>query len=225
MKDFFEKLNAVGKPKRPDIIEKDFHLYRLLSQISKNEHLVNNLVFKGGTCLIKGYTGYYRFSEDIYFTWKDQQSWQLNKPTITRRKCSTEITRLIKIFKILSDSLGLDFKGDKSDPTEIHISSGGRMVIFFIGYQSLIENLPGKIKVEINFVENIQLPLLEKELVSYMGTIDSEKIKFLYEKLWKEYSVPLSLTCYDPKEIYLEKCRALMTRKVYKLRDSIDVYF
>lgn len=57
MKDFFERLNTLGKTKRNDIIEKDFHLHRLLSMITKDEYLNKNLVFKGGTCLIKAYTG------------------------------------------------------------------------------------------------------------------------------------------------------------------------
>ncbi len=65
MKDFFESLNVSGKPKRNDIIEKDYYLHRLLHHISKDEYLYSNLVFKGGTCLMKAYTGYYRFSEDI----------------------------------------------------------------------------------------------------------------------------------------------------------------
>ncbi|MEW5936532.1 MAG: hypothetical protein AB1665_01765 [Candidatus Thermoplasmatota archaeon] len=53
MKEFFERLNALGKPKRTDIIEKDFHLHRLLGAMSADAHLHKNLAFKGGTCLIK----------------------------------------------------------------------------------------------------------------------------------------------------------------------------
>ena len=62
MKDLFEKLNTLGGAKRNDIIEKDYHLHRLLAQISQDDYLKENLVFKGGTCLIKAYLDYYRFS-------------------------------------------------------------------------------------------------------------------------------------------------------------------
>jgi predicted nucleotidyltransferase component of viral defense system len=31
-----------------------------------------NFLFKGGTCLMKNYLGYFRFSEDVDFAWKDQ---------------------------------------------------------------------------------------------------------------------------------------------------------
>ena len=50
MKDFFEGLNALRKPKRRDMIEKDFYLHKLLYQISRDDYLKDNLVFKGGTC-------------------------------------------------------------------------------------------------------------------------------------------------------------------------------
>ena len=36
MKEFFERLNAIGMPKRTDIIEKDYHLHRLLRAISED---------------------------------------------------------------------------------------------------------------------------------------------------------------------------------------------
>ncbi|MFH0815299.1 MAG: hypothetical protein V1934_00570 [Methanobacteriota archaeon] len=64
MKEFFERLNALGKPKRPDIIEKDFHLHRLLHAVSNDPYLRDNLVFKGGTCLIKAHMSYYRTGEE-----------------------------------------------------------------------------------------------------------------------------------------------------------------
>jgi predicted nucleotidyltransferase component of viral defense system len=69
--DFFYRLNHELRPRRPDIIEKDYHLHRLLHAISHNRYITDNLVFKGGTCLVKAHTDYYRFSEDIDFTWKN----------------------------------------------------------------------------------------------------------------------------------------------------------
>ncbi len=113
MKDFFEKLNAFGKPKRIDIIEKDYHLHRILHLISQNDYLKNNLVFKGGTCLIKAYYGYYRFSEDIDFTWQNMDIWKGKSKSETVKRCSKEITKLIHNFKDISDRLGLIFGGKK----------------------------------------------------------------------------------------------------------------
>ena len=35
----------------------------------------------------------------------------------------------------------------------------------------------------------------------------------------------VSFRCYDPREIFIEKCRAALTRKNYKFRDVLDIYF
>ena len=99
------------------------------------------------------------------------------------------------------------------------------MVLFFPGYKSEILDIRSRIKVEINFVENIVYPLRDMQLKSYIEDTDSEELRFLYEDLWREYDRTIELTCYDPKEIFVEKCRASMTREAYKLRDIIDLYF
>jgi predicted nucleotidyltransferase component of viral defense system len=58
VKDFLYRLNHELRPRRPDIIEKDHHLHRLLHAISKDHYLARNMVFKGGTCLVKVHTDY-----------------------------------------------------------------------------------------------------------------------------------------------------------------------
>ncbi len=225
MKDFFEKLNTLAKPRRPDIIEKDYYLHRILNQMAQDDYLLKNLVFKGGTCLVKAYTGYYRFSEDIDFTWQDTSIWKDRPKNQVVRRCSSEITKLISKFNGISKTLGMKFTDNKADTAHIHISSGGRMVIFFIDYRSEILNLPSKIKIEINFVDKTLYPFQSKKLNSYVNDLDSEEIKFLYTKMWEEYTKSIKILCYDPREIFLEKCRASITRKAYKLRDVIDIYY
>lgn len=225
MKEFFDKLNALGKLQRRDIIEKDFHLHRILCQISHDEYLKDNLVFKGGTCLIKTYLDYYRFSEDLDFTWGRDALWKDKGKSEVARLCSAEITKVIEHFKNISDKLGLEFSGVKGNAEEVHVSSGGRMVLLFIGYHSDILNIPSRIKIEVNFVDKTLYPFQERELQSYVKGIDSEELEFLYEDLWNEYSKKVSFRCYDPREIFIEKCRASMTRKAYKLRDVIDIHF
>jgi len=221
---FFEALNTLVKPGKREIIEKDYHLHRILYEISEENHLANNLVFKGGTCLMKAYTGYYRFSEDIDFTWKDSGIWVNKSPSQVRRLCSQKITTLIEQFKIISDKLDLTFEGDKADNNQVHISSGGRMVQFFIRYDSEILDRQEWIKVEINFVDKIIYPFQKKTLKSYVEGVKSEELRFLYKEPWMEYNRRIQLDCYDPREIFIEKCRAAVTRKAYKLRDIIDIY-
>ncbi|MDG6220351.1 MAG: nucleotidyl transferase AbiEii/AbiGii toxin family protein [Candidatus Thermoplasmatota archaeon] len=224
MKEFFEALNKVGKPGKRGIIEKDFHLHRLLHQISMDEYLSRKLAFKGGTCLIKAHLNYYRFSEDIDFTWKDSSLWERRNQSETRRKCSEEIDILLEIFKEIADALGMGFGGDKKDKNQVHISSGGRMVVFYIEYYSDIFGRPERLKIETNFVEQILLPLQKKKLGSYAKILETEELMFYYKDQLKEYNTNIELACYDPQEIFIEKCRAALTRKVYKLRDIIDIY-
>lgn len=56
-----------------ELIEKDLILHRILIELISNSHFAENYAFKGGTCLMKCYLGYYRFSEDLDFTWIDQR--------------------------------------------------------------------------------------------------------------------------------------------------------
>jgi hypothetical protein len=52
----------------PATIDKDWVLGHVLYAIYQHPSLVENLIFKGGTCLRKLYFGNYRFSEDLDFT-------------------------------------------------------------------------------------------------------------------------------------------------------------
>ena len=72
MKEFIQEVSNLKNIKRIDLIEKDILLQKILLDLSKDDFFSKNLAFKGGTCLIKCYLGYYRFSEDIDFTWIDQ---------------------------------------------------------------------------------------------------------------------------------------------------------
>ena len=222
MKEFFEHLNRLAKPKRPDIIEKDYHLHRLLKQISEDDYFNENLVFKGGTCLIKAYTGYYRFSEDLDFTWKDQSRWEGKTPSHVKRECSQEIDKALERLVSIAGELGLDFEGDKSEIEQVIITGGGRMPRFYLKYHSEILDHPVKMKVEINYVDKNLYPYQTRELGTYLTELPSEETRFLYENQWKEYTQPIAIECYDPREIYTEKARAALTRIKYNCNFIIN---
>ncbi len=224
MRGFFEAIDKLGRSTRSHILEKDYHLHRVLDKISNDSYLRERLVFKGGTGLIKAYLGYYRFSEDLDFTWRDRGIWEGKSPSQARNDCSTEIDRLLEIFRRIADDLGLSFTGDKGNRDEVSIGGGGRMPRFFLGYDSEILHMPSKIKIEINFVERTLYPFHENRLASYIKDLDSDEIRFLFGELYDEYTRPVSIECYDPREIFVEKCRASMTRIACKLRDIIDIY-
>ena len=188
LKDFFYRLNHELRPRRPDIIEKDYHLHRLLNAISHDKHLSRNMVFKGGTCLVKAYTDYYRFSEDLDFTWRDISIWEGKTPSQIRKQCSREIDTLIEHLREIACNLGLMFKGDKSDRGQLLIGGGGRMPRFYLSYPSVITNAIAKTKVDINFVDKTLYPYQTKDLKSYLENYQNKELSLLFRE---EYNVLL----------------------------------
>ncbi|MCK5310159.1 MAG: nucleotidyl transferase AbiEii/AbiGii toxin family protein [Thermoplasmata archaeon] len=225
MKEFFVALTADDSVKRDDIVEKDYHLHRILYRISQESYFKDNLVFKGGTCLIKAYLTYFRFSEDLDFTWRNKDIWNGETKSQCARRCSAEITTLCDALKVICEELGFDFSGNKADTHYVQIHSGGRMVTFKIYYDSEMLGHLNFIKLEVNFVEDIIYPITEYKLKSYIEGIESEQIKFLHEEQWEEYTKEVVYPCYDAREIFVEKVRASLTRIAFKVRDAVDIYY
>jgi hypothetical protein len=223
MGDFLHRLNRELHPRRPDIIEKDLHLHRLLHSISEDEYLSGRLAFKGGTCIVKAYTGYFRFSEDIDFTWMDTAIWEGRNPRQARRLCSAEVDNVLKCLEVIAKVVGLTFAGDKSDRNEVMIGSGGRMARFYMRYESRVMRIPAMVKVEVNFVDRTLYPFQARELGSLLAGHESPELEFLFPEHYITYSAPVTIDCYSPEEIFTDKCRALMTRRAYKLRDILDI--
>jgi len=59
---------------KPNLIEKDLIIHRILKELLSSSRFADNYLFKGGSCLVKCYFGYYRFSVDLDFTWKNQKT-------------------------------------------------------------------------------------------------------------------------------------------------------
>jgi len=74
-----------------DLVEKDIILHQILTDLAQNEFFSNNFIFKGGTCLTKCHMGYYRFSEDIDFTWKNQEKFETKSQKQIRKMLSNII--------------------------------------------------------------------------------------------------------------------------------------
>ena len=224
MKELFEKLCEINDIKRKDVVEKDYYLHLLLNEIAKNQYLRSNLVFKGGTCLIKRYIGYVRFSEDLDFSWKNQKNWEDVTASQIRNQCSNLIDRILPLFSKISKNLGLNFEGGKENQEEVRISNGGRMVSLYVHYNSDILGLESTIKIQLNFLEKYFYDFNKVTLQPY-APYNDEELRFIFKEQIEKYSIPIKLIAYNPKEIYIEKCRAVLTRKTFKLRDLIDLYF
>ncbi len=221
--DFINQVSGALKIERRDLIEKDFIIHQLLSDLSKNDFFHNNFLFKGGTCLIKCYLGYFRFSEDIDFTWRDQEKFKGLSQKGVRQYLSPVISKLGADFERIAKKRELDFKCLKSNRDYVELGGGNKTLTFKIWYDSEILNRRSFVKVQINFVEDMRFPPRRNVLKSLLDR-PIEELKILFPDKYKEYSGHIPFDTYDIKEIMCEKIRSILTRKGVKARDFVDVY-
>ena len=163
-------------------VEQDLVISRALIDLYSNPHIIDNLVFRGGTALNKLFIKPpARYSEDIDFV----------------QRSSAPIGETIDTIRdILQPWLG----EPKRKITQ-------RSVKLFYQYEA-INNLPAKLKIEINTIEHFQVlpPRLEQ------FDIASE---------WFSGSVPI--VTYEINELMATKLRALYQRR--KGRDLFDLWY
>ena len=226
MKEFLDAPYGMKKVERRDLLEKDYHLHQILAELAQDPWVSERIVFKGGTCLIKAYLGYFRFSEDLDFTWSNQEEWEDKTPSAIRKACSKHITDFGEHLEEICGRLDLNFKSGKNDKTAIEIGGGGRMVRYYPSFTSQMDNLSVKLKVEVNFLEKMLYPVKRLPLKTYLTELpgkDAEVLSFRYPADYERYTQKVRFNCYNPGEIYAEKCRATLTRQAFKLRDYIDI--
>ncbi len=221
--DFVNEVAKILDIKRKDLIEKDLILHQILFDLSGDRFFAANVLFKGGTCLIKAYFGYLRFSEDIDFTWKDQSVFDGLSQKAIRAYLSRVIEEIGEIFEKIAKKRGMDFKCDKSNAEYIEFGGGNKTCTFKIWYMSEILNRRSFLKVQINFVERMCFPPTDGEL-SGLLTGEHEELEALFPE-YAEYIRKINFSIYDIREILSEKVRAFLTREGTKARDFLDVYF
>jgi predicted nucleotidyltransferase component of viral defense system len=224
MREFIAELSNRYNVKRKDLLEKDIIIQKILLDLSKNDLFSKNFVFKGGTCLIKCYLGYYRFSEDIDFTWRDQSIFKHKSQKEIRRIISELKDKIGEILVVIAKNRDLDFKMEKDNKDFMEFGGGNKFVTFKIWYDSEILNERSFIKIQTNFVEHLVFDVSKKDVNCILNKTESEEIKLLYGQDYKEYIKNISLYTYDVKEILCEKVRAILTRRGIKARDFIDVF-
>jgi predicted nucleotidyltransferase component of viral defense system len=221
--DFVNEMGKVLDVKRTDLIEKDLILHQILTNLSGHKFFADNFLFKGGTCLTKLYLGYFRFSEDIDFTWKDQKKFDGHSQKKVRKDLSELVNQTGRVFEEIATKRGLDFKCVKSNRDYVELGGSNKTCTFKIWYQSDIVKRRTFLKVQINFVERMLFTPKRGKLESLL-TGKHEKLEALFTE-YKEYSTAIPFVAYDIREIFCEKVRALLTREGTKARDFLDVYF
>jgi len=205
------------------LIEKDLLLQGLLVELSKSAYFLENFVFKGGTCLTKAYFDYYRFSEDLDFTWISQKNFENKTEKQIRKILSQEINKIMELLAAASKELDLDFKAEKSNKHYVQLGGSNRFATFKFWYKPIDEERETFIKIQLNFVEKI-VHKPTKHVLNAIATAHNKDIEFLFPNRAAMALQSPEFYCYDLKEIASEKIRALLTRRGFKARDIIDLY-
>ncbi len=223
MKEFINDLSERLDIKRTELVEKDIIIQKLLLGLYQND-FSKNLVFKGGTCLIKCYLDYFRFSEDIDFTWKDQSVFEDKSQTRNRKIISNYVDELGKLLVNISKKHGLDFVFDKNDRNYVEFGGGNKMVTYKIWFESEILKSRSFVKIQINFVEKIIFDIVNKDINCLLSGKTDKELQALFPEEYDVYAEKISLFTYDVKEILCEKVRAILTRRGLKARDFVDIF-
>jgi len=223
--DFIDTISSDLKIQRRDMIEKDIVLHQVLSDLSKDGFFSGNFVFKGGTCLIKHYLGYLRFSEDIDFTWKDQSRFGGKSGKRVSKDLSGMIDKSGKVFEEIAARRGLDFKCHKADRRYVELGGSNRLCTFKVWYDSAVLKRTTFFKVQMSFVEEMCVKSKSGRLKSLISGREEGRIKALFPDEYGEYSAAIPFQMYDVREILSEKIRAILTRKGVKARDYLDIFF
>lgn len=205
------------------LLEKDILLHRVLCGLLEDEFFKANFVFKGGTCLTKCYLGYYRFSEDLDFTWIRQEEFYRKSQKELRKILSAKMVKIIAVLQLVAAQTHLDFNPDKANRRYIELGGSNKFCTFKLWYPSALLDQEQMIKVQINFVEFFQYPFRKCPARSLLENLKTKEFHFLFPEEAVLLRKP-ELECYSLKEILVEKFRAILTRRNVKARDFIDIF-
>lgn len=224
MKAFIDELSKILYYNYRDLIEVDLLLYKILSEFSQNEFFYKNFLLKGGTCLIKNYLDYYRFSEDLDFTWKAQNIFKNKSGKELRRDLSKLINKISKIIEEICKKFNLKFRNDKTNGDYFEFGGSNKLVTFKLHFNSEILEYEKYIKIQINFVECLKF----EPKIGKLRTIipKNNELNFLFPNEYRALSKEIKFPIYNIKEILCEKVRAILTRKgtFLKKRDYYDIF-
>jgi predicted nucleotidyltransferase component of viral defense system len=211
---FVARKSGIGNAR---LAEKDILLHRLLWEL-RSSGLLSSYLFKGGSCLVKCYCGYYRFSVDLDFTWRDQSAWERLGKKELRRGLLRRIEEFASALAGASEKAGLKFESDLGERRFVEFGGGGRMVTFKLWSGTEL------VKVQVNFIEKLLFPPKPVKVNTLLGSARLSKEERAYFREPLEFYRPFKLQAYDEREILCEKVRAILTRRVQKLRDFYDLF-
>ncbi len=219
--DFISKRLKIA---RRDLVEKDIIISKILFHLMQDKSLLQNYAFKGGTCLTKCYLGYYRFSEDMDFTYLNQKDFAEKSKNKLREIMSDKTNQLGNLIEVIAKKLEIDFKMEKGDKRYFQFGGSNAFVTFKIWYHSKELEKETFVKIQINHIEKLSYPIKELN-VGFIVPKNLEKdFSFIAPEEAEILLKPFKIKAYDLKEILIEKIRAILTRRGIKARDFVDVF-
>lgn len=180
------------------LIEKDYFCTVLLQYMAEERY---GLVFRGGTCLAKVHSGFYRLSEDLDFV--------IPTPVDASR---AERGRRVTASKEAVASLGKHLP-DLRVTTALTGANDSAQYNAALGYTSVLSSQEETIKIEVSLRE----PLLRPSIRGGAQTLLLDPISG--SPLLSALPVP----CLSREEAMAEKLRAALSRRDVVIRDFYDV--
>ena len=182
-----------------ELIEKDVFGSLALSVLTPE--LAATAVFKGGTCLSKVYADFYRLSEDLDFA----VAVALRSTRRKRRQLMNPVKKICAALDMATPALGIvqPLRGANQSTQYVQV----------LGYESRITGRTGEIKLEFGVRE----PLLRKACRNSARTLLVSPItgNLIFP--------PVPVFAMSLPEVWAEKIRAALTRRVPAIRDFFDL--
>ncbi|MCK4653124.1 MAG: nucleotidyl transferase AbiEii/AbiGii toxin family protein [Candidatus Cloacimonetes bacterium] len=187
----------------PELIEKDYYCSLILNYLFQDNDI--NLVFKGGTCLSKVYTNFYRMSEDLDFVIPVKPNISKNARRQLVKPVKQKLVNLINEYSCFSI---------QNELTGYNVS---KQYIGVLSYNSVIESAKktGEIKIEIGMREELI------QDVDWMQTSTLLIDPFKEKKVIPDFKTQ----CLSLEEVYAEKFRAALSRREPAIRDYFDIFY
>ena len=180
------------------LIEKDYFCSVVLERLAAAN---DALTFRGGTCLAKVHTEFYRVSEDLDFvvpTPAGASRGERRTLAAPVRQAVSALPRDVPAFRLMGPLTG---------------ANNSTQYTATIGYTSLLSGQEETIRIEVGLREPLLTPVLEAEARSIL--LDPITTRPLVK--------PVAIRCLSRREAFAEKFRAALTRREVAIRDFYDI--
>ena len=181
------------------VIEKDYFCTVLLDDFT--HHGGANLIFKGGTCLAKVHTGFYRLSEDLDFAIPISVDASRGERSRAAEQIKQAVMGVGQRLPGFSCTAALKGANDSTQYSGV------------VAYRSVTGNEPQTILIDVSIREPALMP-----------TAMLSARTLLLDPISGQSAVPgLEVACINALEAMAEKFRAALSRRDVAIRDFYDV--